>query len=432
MIDIIMEDWLDEAYSAGTDGMDTAPGAPTGDPYQPNNMNPAASKDGDPSVSNMPPEDPMDNQDTGPYDDPKSPDMPDEKKSMDFEQWRKEFFKASIKGDVQEMKQMILDMRSRKLNSYQEEFLTDNLNILFLREQTNVDKASKEIKKSIKNSLDHNNPATTIVSYMTEVLETVPLLNPCFIKMKGLGWPKADAHRKFIGALTSSIKVGNGGATEDLIFAEKDYSIKISTRFNNKFGGIYLGDWSLRTDDPERYLKPPELQRLQDGSPEEKDVLRRRVVMESIATLFEERAFIITIVNTEGTVYNIGWDISTSLKAAYTEGRLVVRTNQDDGSEAMIDDDGAIISFVDLQIKYVKDTGETDEDGKPVKKELEFINRRTGQLYLTSTLNVLREASGTFPGLKIKETPYTGNPSDLQVLERCVPTIVDILMKQCG
>lgn len=424
-------------YATGTNTIDTPAGTPAGDPYAPGggSISPAASKGGDPNISNMPPSDKMDSQggpEQEPYDDPKSPDMPDEKEHMDFEQWKQHYMKEAIKGNVADMKSMLQDIRDNDLGVYQHKFVEDNLNIIGLREVSNIDKASKEIRKMIKDSLDHNNPATTVVNYMSEVLETVPLLNNIFIKISGMGDYKDALYRKYIAALLGAVQVGSGGAKEDLVYSEKDYAIKISTRFNARFGDIYLGNWSLRTDDAERYLKPPELQRLQDGSPEEKDVLRRRIVMESIAKMFEDRAFIVTVVNTDGTIYTIGWDISTSLKAAYTEGRLVVRTNQDDGSEAMIDDDGAIISFVDLQIKYVKDTGETDEDGKPIKKELEFINRRTGQLYLQSTLHILKEASGSFPGLKIKNTPYTGNPSDLKVLQRCVPTSYEILMRQCG
>jgi hypothetical protein len=154
--------------------------------------------------------------------------------------------------------------------------------------------------------------------------------------------------------------------------------------------------------------------------------------MESISEMFKTRAFIINVTGTDGTIYTVGWDIATSLKAAYTEGTLVVRTNQDDGSEAMIDDDGSIISFVDLKIMYVKDSGELDEDGKPYKKELEFITRRQGQLFLTATMQVIKEAASSFPGIVIRETPYAGNPSDLQVLQRCVPSAPEILMRQCG
>ena len=284
----------------------------------------------------------------------------------------------------------------------------------------------------IKEDLDHNNPGVTIANHMVEVLETQPLLNNVYIKLTGLYSMKADLHRKFIAALTGSLQVSGGGAVEDLIYNEKDFSIRISTRFNNRFGDVYIGNWSLRKDDAKRYLKPPELQRLEEGSPEEKDVLRRRVVMESIAETYKTRAFIINVTHTDGTSYTVGWDIASSLKSAYTDGKLVVRTKQDDGSEAMIDNDGAIISFVDLKIMFAKDTTEKDEAGKPYKKELEFIARRQGQLFLTASLHTLKEAAGSFPGIVVREIPYQGNPSDLKVLNRCVPNAAEILMRQCG
>ncbi len=266
---------------------------------------------------------------------------------------------------------------------------------------------------------------------MTSVLEAMPLLNNVFIKCTGLYGMKGDPHRKFIAALTGSVQVGSGANTEDIIFNEREYSIRISTRMNARFGDVYLGDWSLRVDDPERYLTQPELKRLEDGSPEEKDVLRRRVVMESIAEMFDTRAFIINVVRTDGTIYTLGWDLATSLKAAYTEGKLVVRTLEDDNTEAMIDDDGAIIPFMDLKIMYTKETGGIDEEGRPETKEMEFMHRRKGQLYLTAQLPIIKEASTSFQGIVFKEMPWQGNPSDLIQLARCVPSTVEILMRNC-
>lgn len=435
---INIEDWLVQhekklvreqgAYATGTDAGDTAAGPPMTDPNQP-----MPQGGGDPNVANMPPDE-MGAQ-PGEEDfsaDPQHPDMPEEKKHLDFEQWKKEFLNSAVKGDVQEMKDLIMDVRDRHLDAYQRKFVEDNLQVIFLREHSNIDKASKEIKKLIKDDLDHNNPGTSVANHIVEVLETVPLLNNVYIKLTGLYSMKADMHRKFIAALTGSVQVGSGASTEDIIYNEKDFSIRMSTRFNARFGDVYIGNWSLRTDDPQRYLKPPELQRLEEGSPEEKDVLRKRVVLESIAETFKTRAFIINITGTDGTVYTVGWDIATSLKAAYTDGKLVVRTKQDDGSEAMIDDDGAIISFVDLKIMYVKETGEADEDGKPYKKEREFITRRQGQIFLTADMQIIKEAASSFPGIVIRETPYVGNPSDLKVLQRCVPSAPEILMRQCG
>ena len=416
-------------FEVGT-GTDSQTGDPGGPPMTQPTMGEVPAQD--PNVANPSQEmAPQPEQMPDAASDPQAPDMPQEKEELDFEAWKKKFIVDSTKGDVAELKSEILEVRDRDLDPYQRKFVEDNLQILFLRENSNIDKASKEIRKLMKEELDHNNPASTMVNHMAKVLEQQPLLNNCFIKLTGLYSMKGDIHRKFIGALFGAIQVGSGAYNEDLVYNEKDYSIRISTRFNSRFGEVHLGQWALKEDDPQRYLQPPELKRLEEGSPEERDALRKRIVMESIAEYFKTRAFIINVVGTDGTIYTLGWDLATSLKSAYTEGKLVVRTKEDDSSEAMIDKDGAIIPFVDLKIMYVQSTGDTDEEGKPATNEVEFIARKNGQLFLTAQLPVVKEAAGSFNGASFKEIPWTGNPSDLRTLSRCVPSACELLLRNC-
>jgi len=438
MSNINWADWLFSEVGTGTDSQTGTPGGPPTSQPSMGGMPPKQGGPGgqDPNIANqakdMAPEKPK-QQMPDVASDPQIPDMPQDtgQKDEDFEGWKKKFIVESIKGDVEVLKQEIMSVRDRDLDSYQRKFVEDNLQIIFLREHSNVDKASKEIRKLLKEELDHNNPATTVVNDVSQILQEQPLLNSCFIKLTGLYSMKGDVHRKFIAALIGAVQVGSGAYNEDLIYNEKDYSIRISTRMNSRFGEVHLGQWSLKQDDPERYLKAPELKRLEEGSPEEKDVLRRRVVMESIAEAFKTRAFIINVVGTDGTVYTVGWDLASSLRAAYTEGKLVVRTKNDDSAEAMIDDDGAIIPFVDLKVMYVQKTGEQDENGKPETREVEFLSRKYGQLFLTAQLPVVKEASSSFQGIAFKEVPWQGNPTDLKTLTRCVPSLPEILMRQC-
>jgi len=259
----------------------------------------------------------------------------------------------------------------------------------------------------------------------------MPELNNIFIKLKGLLGMKGDLHRKFISALIGAVQVGTGGNNEDVIYNEREYSIRLSTRYNDKWGKLDIGKWSLKEDDVEKYLTEPEQKRLEEGSPEEKDVLRRRIVMESIAETFKKRGFIVNVVGEDGTIYTLGWDISGSLKNAYTDGKLVVRTSVGESSDAMINDNGEIIPYMDIKIKYSKETGELDEDGKPIKEETDFMERIDGMLFLTAQFNILKEASSGFSGMVLKEIPYSGNPSDLLVIQRCVPNSSEILTRQC-
>lgn len=428
MINEVFHEWLNEAEEdpmAG--GLVELPAQPNQNmSAQPNAMNPDVSSNAPAQAGNQQPATPDFSQD------PVAPDMPEEEEeTQDFEQWKNSYFKESVKGDAGKLIDLIHEVRDLELESYPRKFVEDNLQICFLRQYANIDKASQMIRKQVKDQLDKNNPTVSLVNYISSTLQVMPELNNIFIKLKGLLGMKGDLHRKLVASLIGGVQVGSGGNNEDVIYNEREYSIRLSTRFNDKWGRVDLGKWSLKQDDPSEYLTDPEQKRLEEGSPEEKDVLRRRIVMEGIAETFRERGFLIHVVGENGTIYNLGWDIAGSLRNAYTDGKLVVRTFQNDNSEAMITDEGQIIPYVDIKIKYLKDTGEVDEFGKPVQEEIDFMERIDGMLFLTASLNVLQETSSSFTGMVLKETPFTGNPSDLRVLMRCVPSAPEILTRSC-
>lgn len=365
-------------------------------------------------------------------DDPAYPDMPEEPDvEEDFEIWKINFVKESIKGDANVLAQKILSIREGELQPSQRKFVEDNLDICFLRQNSNILGVSNEIRKLIKTDFDRTNPATTLSRHITDTLNKSPLLNEVYIKLLGLGGAKSDQHRKFIASLIGGIQVGSGGQNEDLIFEERDYSIRISTRFNARWGDVNIGRWYLREDDPQRYLKDAEIDRLEGGSPEEKDVLRRRVVIESIAETFRERAFIINVVAQDGTVHHLGWDLGNSLKSAYLDGKLVVRTSNNDTKESFIDEEGSVISVPNMNIYYMQESDELDEEGNPTVEEIEFIAHRDGVLYLVAQLDLIKIASTTLEGMLYRETLWQGNPSDILKVMRCVPSSPEMLLRQC-
>jgi len=367
--------------------------------------------------------------------DPETPDMPEDSgddRSVDFEVWKANYFKESIKGDANSMMELISPMRSKnEMPPYHRKFIEDNWNIQLLRMSSNIADASKQIRKSIRDQLDKNNPATSVVNHIVNTLETIPGLKDTFIRMMGYSGNKGELHRKFIAALLGAVQVSSSPDKENVIFNEKEYSIKIATRLNSDWGEVSIGSWSLREDDPERYLSEPELKRLSEGSPQERDVLRRRVVIESIAKHFEEQAFVINIVDDSGTIYYLGWDIANALRGAYSEGKIVVKTMKSENSEAMISDDGQIVPMIDLRIYFVKEGSGQDEEGSPKFEEIEFMQKRNGMLFLTAGLSTMKDAAQSMQGTEFKEIPYSGNPSDLRVLKRCVYSVHDLLMRQC-
>lgn len=439
-----LEDWLvefDIPSAAANPDTRMSGGPPTGIPDYADEMSKDASELGpDPNDPNPTQEDPNLNQEPNNNmdqddvtQDPEFPDIPEEEnRDIDFESWKSNYFKETLKGNPNDLLDIISPVREKEnLQPYQRKFVEDNWNIQLLRLNSNVSDASKSIRKNIKDQLDKNNPATSIVSHISSVLDTMPHLNNTFIKMMGYSGNKGELHRKFIAALTGSVQVSSSPDKENIIFNEREYSVKMPTRLNSEWGDVAIGSWTLREDDPERYLSEPELKRLTEGSPEERNVLRRRVVMESIAKQFEEQAFIINVVNEDGTIHYLGWDISNALRGAYSEGKIVIKTNRSENSEAMINDDGEIIPMVDLKMFYVRQSGDQDESGNPINEEVEFMERRNGMLFLTAGIMTIKEASSSMQGTAFKEVPYQGNPSDLKSIRRCVYSAHDMLMRQC-
>ncbi len=422
------ESWLNEA------DVSPMPGQPDMGAGQAPVTSPGTPAD---PMSQMPPIPPQ-NQDLNEppqnvADDPEVPEMPEDKpEQKDFEQWKIDYMHDAIKGDPIVLEKNILEVRDKELEPNQRKFVEDNLQICFLRRHPDgsIFKASQKIRKLINQKLDRSNPGTSLINYIYTVLNEDPLLNQLYLKLNNLGGGKQDVHRKLIASFLGAVQTGSGAEKADLVYPEKDYSIQISTRFNMKWGEVDLGEWFLTNDDLYR-LKSPELERLKSGSPEERDVLKKRIILESIAEKYRERAFVINCVSQDGTVHHLGLDLGNLLNGGYLEGRLVVRTANKDTQEMFIDEDGATINIPNTDIYYVKDSAELNKMGEPEKEELEFLSCRGGRLIFRATLDVLKECATTLQGIVYQSSPWTGNPSDLLTITRCVPSVSESLLRNC-
>lgn len=407
--------------------------APTNDPVDAPNpaMNPTPPDQQQPEV------DPQ-NQDQSQEDeidqDPVSPDNIEEKEIPDYEQWKHNFCKLSIQNNIEEMIDSIHEVRQLKgLQISQNKFIDDNLNILLYRREANIKQANKEIRKLVKQKLDRTNPGTNIMQHIMNVLEKDISLQQNLIKMSGMYSQKSEVHRKFITALLGAVEFGGGQTNPDLMFfISESVTSKLSTRFVADFGEINLGKWTLKTSDPNRYLSESELDRLKSGSPEEKQTLRRRIIIESIGEKFKERAFLVHIVGNDGTIFSLGLDLGDCLLNAYRHGKVIIRGRENDEKDAMISDTGDIIPLVDIDVLFVKETGETDEDGKPTLIEVPFIQRRDSMLYLIAPLETLKNASNVLSGMFFNQMPYNGNPAEVENLRKCVPSLTEILNRTCS
>lgn len=133
--------------------------------------------------------------------DPQYPDMPDQEEDQDndFESWKANYAKETIKGDPVACMEMIAKIRDKDLDPHQRKFVEDNFQICALRQHQDILIPSAEIRKLAKQQLDRNNPATSMLTHVTEVLDKNPLLNTIYIKLLGCSGGKQDYHRKFLG-----------------------------------------------------------------------------------------------------------------------------------------------------------------------------------------------------------------------------------------
>ena len=421
MIDYNYFTWLTEADEVNAP---TAAQAPGGEP-QSLNPQPPTTVPGQENPSPQPGSD-------------EPPELPDQEikgkdKAKDFDSWKYEFLKLAVHGDQGKMIDMIGLVRHLPgLQISQKKYVEDNLAILQYRQEANIDKASKEIRRQIAEGIDRTNPGSSIMQIVTSVLEKDVLTGEILQKLCGMYGSKGEYHRKFLAALTGAVQQGGAGNHADLLFCGDDkYTVNISTRITGEFGEIKLGKWFLKEGDPEKYLAPAEQDRLESGSPEEKQVLRRRVIMESICEKFKKRSFLIHVVSVDGTVHSIGWDLGESLAGAYRDGNVIVRAKTGEERNAVISEDGKIIPLLDVEIAYVMETGELDEDGNVQSREVPFMERRDGHLYLVCDLSTMKKAAPGLSGMFFREVPYAGNPGELTAMRQCVVNLAEILNKRC-
>ena len=129
MSKIAIEEWYKEAtgdIAANQSSMGMPDSSPMGAPNVQQNLGPSQqnAKQGveqNPDQGSQQPQMPDVSQD------PVAPDMPEETQDQNFEDWKNNYFRESIKGDVSKLIEMIQQVRDTELDSYPRKFVEDNL-----------------------------------------------------------------------------------------------------------------------------------------------------------------------------------------------------------------------------------------------------------------------------------------------------------------
>ena len=417
---------------------------------------------------------------------------------IDFEIEKIDYLDMSLKQKNDEMMDKLLEMRNiQSLSPGQYKFITDNIQVLSLARDVDFNDARKSIYKRIKETFgdiaepvqDEEIPDTQtqdvadqetampqtsqpeevptpyqgtesvdyihknlhevneelgsisgveIYSIISEEIERYNTIIETLIKLPSFYAMKADLFRKIICAVSNGTQIGSGGSLEDVFIplAEGGVGIKLCTRIYTDFGNIEIGKWSPKINDPETFLSDEELERLNNsGSPEEKEILKKRVMIESISTAFADKIYLMLICKPEsGERIEVGFNLSELVKTGWQNGTITIDFKANIGKgQATLDLEGNLIELQNIVVSYIKDNNDKlDSNGKPLKEHIELLKLKNGVLYIVSN----EEEFFDFTSINSEGIFYNKKQSDLdiekiQTIQNCVPDIKEILLKKC-
>ena len=276
-------------------------------------------------------------------------------------------------------------------------------------------------------------------SIISQEIERYEEIKNSLLKLPSFYSMKADLFRKILCSVLNGVQIGSGGTLEDIFIPlrEDGVGIKACTRCYTDFGNIEIGKWTLNFDDPEQYLSEEELKKLNiDGSPEEREVLRKRVVIESLADKFIDKIYLILIVDpNNGSRTEVGINFSELLREGWKNGNISINFKASVGKgEAAINQDGELIDLKDIVVNYIKENPDNlDEEGAPVKEEIELMKQKNGNLYISAPREDFENFVNTVEaGIFFDKKHPEFDKEQLTVIQRCVPDIKEFLLKKCS
>lgn len=293
-------------------------------------------------------------------------------------------------------------------------------------------------KEEIPPEMSQSISGVELYSIISEEIDRYPNIVNTMIKLPSFYSMKSDLYRKTIAALMNGVQIGAGGTLEDLFIpiTKGGVGIKVCTRCYTEFGNIQIGKWRLQFNDPENYLSDTELEKLNNtGSPEEKEVLRKRVVIESVAEAFKNKIYIILISDpNDGSRHEIGFNFYDLIMDGWKNGYISINFRASVGrGEAGVKVNGEMIDLQDIVIEYIKeDSSNLDEEGLPSKEHIELMKLKNGYLYMVIMGQDFSDfVNDSQSGVFYSKKYFDNGPEELHKIQRCVPDIKEIMLKQC-
>jgi hypothetical protein len=220
-------------------------------------------------------------------------------------------------------------------------FISSNLSAVSLLEETVI----KESQKVIRRGKSAEDMVANLESELTGRNE----YKECVQRISALGGNRGNAWRQLIAAMCGGVIVpGPVGSEVHIPIGRKKNaeSLILRPQAYLGWGAIDLGRVIITSDSSREYLGSEEQSKLIGGAPEEKRVLRNRMVIEAICDQLGNGIYAILVVSEEGPWQTAYFD-SEMFREAYEAGILtVIEPHTEPGSTIAFNSDGEPVELV--------------------------------------------------------------------------------------
>lgn len=303
-------------------------------------------------------------------------------------------------------------------------FIAANLSAITLLDESVVVEAQKKIRRG--KAADKT--AEELVAAMEQELTERKELAEAVQRISALGSNRGNSWRQLVAALCGGAVVPGpiGGEVQVPIGSKKRGEILIlRPQAYLGWGAVDLGKVGLTSESPTEYLGGEEQTKLGSGAPEERRVLRNRMVIEAIADQLGGGVYALLVVEQSGSWHTAYFD-SEMFREAYEQGTItVIEPYPQPGGVLAFDADGNIVNTAAWGLSLIdKNSGVVDPaTGEKKFDAVQVAESKGERLVYTGDGEQLAEL-----GSSVYDHSWTGEPKDLESIRRSVPSARETIM----
>jgi len=353
---------------AGQDTQVAGPEAPTEDPLA-GGDDAGAETPGDDALSTPPGEDeqtPQDDQSTIPQDESFVPKIVEYMDMLSQPKVTKEELVDFLKG-----------IGPQATSASERAFVDSNLSSLSLLEETVVEEIRKKIKKEKE--------PEALMGALEEALDSYTEMGEALQRLSAAGPDKSNLWRQMVAALCNGAVIpGVVGGEVHCPRGKGEEPMVLRPLCTLNWGYVDLGAVRITATSPEDYLSEESRQRLTNGAPEERRVLRNRVFIESVADQLGGGYYMIMALRQDDPNWEMVGFSSDIFRESYESGAMTVLESMPGlaGSLA-VDRDGQWVTMTTWRMASInQDEVGVDMETGMQKPKFEIISELQGDRFV--------------------------------------------------